>query len=379
VTTAPARAEIVVDLDAIAANTAVLRERVGRPLMAVVKADGYGHGLVPAARAVLAGGADSLGVAVLEEALALRTAGVTAPILAWLHGPGTDYAAALDADVEVSVNADWGLAEVVAAAQATGRTAQVHLKADTGLSRGGATPEDWPGLVAGAARAQADGHIAVVGLWSHMAYADAPTHPTIGAQVRVFEEALAIARDAGLTDARRHLANSAATVALPHTWYDLVRPGIALYGLDPLGGDPAAHGLRPAMTVRAAVALTKRVPAGVGVSYGHTYFPDRATTLALVPVGYADGVPRAAGNRAPVLAGGEQRTIAGRVCMDQFVLDVGDAPVAPGDEVVLWGTGQSGEPTAQQWADAVDTIHYELVTRVGGRFARRYVGSAGAV
>jgi alanine racemase len=168
-------------------------------------------------------------------------------------------------------------------------------------------------------------------------------------------------------------------VALPDTWYDLVRPGIALYGLDPLGGDPAAHGLRPAMTVRAGVALTKRVPAGVGVSYGHTYFPERETTLALVPVGYADGVPRAAGNRAPVLAGGEQRTIAGRVCMDQFVVDVGDAAVRPGDEVVLWGTGEHGEPTAQQWADAVDTIHYELVTRVGGRFARRYVGSAGAV
>jgi alanine racemase len=347
--------------------------------MAVVKADGYGHGLVPAARAVLAGGADALGVAVLDEALALRAAGVTAPVLAWLHGPGADYAAALDADVEVSVNADWGLAEVVAAAQATGRTAQVHLKVDTGLSRGGAMPADWPALVDQAARAQADGSVAVVGVWSHMAYADAPTHPTIGAQVRVFEEAVAIARAAGLTDARRHLANSAATVALPDTWYDLVRPGIALYGLDPLGGNPADHGLRPAMTVRAAVALTKRVPAGVGVSYGHTYFPDRETTLALVPVGYADGVPRAAGNRAPVLAGGEQRIIAGRVCMDQFVLDVGDAPVAPGDEVVLWGTGERGEPTAQQWADAVDTIHYELVTRVGGRFARRYVGSAGAV
>ena len=374
-----ARAEVVVDLDAIAANTAVLRERVGRPLMAVVKADGYGHGLVPAARAVLAGGADALGVAVLEEALALRAAGVTAPVLAWLHGPGTDYAAALEADVELSVNADWGLAEVVAAARATGRTAQLHLKVDTGLSRGGATPADWPALVAQAADAQAEGAVSVVGVWSHMAYADAPTHPTIGAQVRVFEEAVALARAAGLTDARRHLANSAATVALPDTWYDLVRPGVALYGLDPLGGNPADHGLTPAMTVRAGVALTKRVPAGVGVSYGHTYSPDRETTLALVPVGYADGVPRAAGNRAPVLAGGEQRTIAGRVCMDQFVLDVGDAEVAPGDEVVLWGPGQRGEPTAQQWADAVDTIHYELVTRVGGRFARRYVGSAGAV
>ncbi|GAA3154966.1 alanine racemase [Blastococcus jejuensis] len=375
----PARAEIVVDLDAIAANTAVLRERVGRPLMAVVKADGYGHGLVPAARAVLAGGADSLGVAVLGEALALRAAGVTAPLLAWLHAPGTDFAAALAADVEVSVNAEWGLDEVLAAVRATGRPARVHLCADTGLSREGASPADWPGLVTAAARAHADGEVAVVGLWSHMAYADAPTHPTIGAQVRVFEEAVALARGAGLTDARLHLANSAATIALPETWYDFVRPGVALYGLDPLGGDAADHGLRPAMTVRAAVALTKRVPAGAGVSYGHTYTTQAETTLALVPVGYADGVPRAAGNRAPVLAGGARRTIAGRVCMDQFVLDVGDATIAAGDEVVLWGAGDRGEPTAQDWADAVDTIHYELVTRVGGRFSRRYVGSAGAV
>ena len=373
------RAEVVVDLDAIAANTAVLRDRVARPLMAVVKADGYGHGLVPAARAVLAGGADSLGVAVLDEALALRAAGVTAPLLAWLHGPGTDYAAALAADIEVSVNAGWALDEVVAAARVTGRPARLHLKADTGLSRGGATPEDWPGLVASAARAEADGEVDVVGLWSHMIYADAPTHPSIAAQVAVFEEAVALARGAGLTDARLHLANSAATVALPHTWYDFVRPGVALFGLDPLGGNPADHGLRPAMTVQAPVALTKRVPAGSGVSYGHAYVTERETTLALVPVGYADGVPRAAGNRAPVLAAGAQRTIAGRVCMDQFVLDVGDAAVEPGDAVVLWGPGDRGEPTAQQWADVLDTIHYELVTRVGGRFSRRYVGSAGAV
>jgi alanine racemase len=374
-----ARAEVVVDLDAIAANTATLRERVGRPLMAVVKADGYGHGMLPAARAALAGGADALGVAVIDEALALRAAGITAPVLAWLNAPGEDYAAALRAGVDVSVNAEWGLAEVVAAARATGTTARVHLTVDTGLSREGARPDVWPALVAAAARAQADGEVEVAGLWSHMAYADAPTHPTIGAQVAVFEEAVGVARAAGLTSARRHLANSAATIALPETWYDMVRPGVAIYGLDPLGGDPAQYGLRPAMTVRARVILTKRVPAGVGVSYGHTYRPDRETTLALVPVGYGDGVPRAAGNRGPVLAGGRQRPIAGRVCMDQFVLDVGDDPVAPGDDVVLWGPGDGGEPTAQHWADAVETIHYELVTRIGGRFARRYIGSAGAV
>jgi alanine racemase len=376
---APARAELVVDLDAIGANTAALRERVGRPLMAVVKADGYGHGLVPSARAALAGGADALGVAVIDEALALRAAGVTAPVLAWLNAPGEDFAAALAADVEVSVNATWGVAEVVAAARATGRTARLHLKVDTGLSRGGATPDEWPAVVAAAARAQADGDVQVVGLWSHLAYADAPTHPTIGRQKAVFDEAVTVARDAGLRDARRHLANSAATVALPETWYDLVRPGIAIYGLDPLGGDPAAYGLRPAMTAEARVMLTKRVPAGSGVSYGHTYETTAETTLAVVPVGYADGIPRAASNRAPVLAGGAQRPIAGRVCMDQFVLDVGDAPVRAGDRVVLWGPGTDGEPTAQQWADAADTIHYELVARIGGRFTRRYTGTAGAV
>jgi len=373
------RAEVVVDLDAIAANTAVLKELVGRPLMAVVKADGYGHGLLPAARATLAGGADMLGVAVIEEALALRAGGVRAPLLAWISGPGEDFAAALTADVEVSLNAEWSLDELLAAVRSTGRTARLHLFVDTGLSREGATMADWPGLVAAAARAQADGEVEVVGLWSHMAYADAPLHPTIGRQVAVFEEAVGIARAAGLTDARRHLANSAATVALPETWYDMVRPGIAIYGLDPLGGNAADHGLTPAMTVEARVALTKRVPPGVGVSYGHTYSPTVETTLALVPVGYADGVPRAAGNRAPVLAAGAHRRIAGRVCMDQFVLDVGDDPIRPGDRVVLWGTGRDGEPTAQDWADAVDTIHYELVTRIGGRFTRRYVGSAGAL
>jgi alanine racemase len=379
VRTREARAEVVVDLDAIAANTAVLRGKVGRPLMAVVKADGYGHGLLPAARAALAGGADMLGVAVVEEALALRAGGVTAPLLAWLNGPGEDFGAALAADVEVSVNATWGLEELRAAVRETGRTARVHLFVDTGLSREGATMAEWPELVAAAARARADGEIEVTGLWSHMAYADAPLHPTIGRQVAVFEEAVGIARAAGLTEARRHLANSAATVALPETWYDMVRPGVAVYGLDPLGGDAARHGLTPAMTVSAQVALTKRVPAGAGVSYGHAYTTTAETTLALVPVGYADGVPRAAGNRAPVLAVGAQRRIAGRVCMDQFVLDVGDDPIAPGDRVVLWGPGTGGEPTAQDWADAVDTIHYELVTRVGGRFTRRYVGSAGAV
>ena len=311
--------------------------------MAVVKADGYGHGLVPAARAALAGGADSLGVAVLDEALALRAAGITAPVLAWLHGPGHRLR-------RRAGRRRRGVGERrLGAGRGGGRGAGDRPdRAGAPQGRHGALPRrrDAGGLAgAGRRRRPRAGRRATSpssALWSHMAYADAPTHPTIGAQVRVFEEAVgrrprtpASPTPAGTWPTRPRPSRC------PHTWYDLVRPGIALYGLDPLGGDPAAHGLRPAMTVRAAVALTKRVPAGVGVSYGHTYFPDRETTLALVPVGYADGVPRAAGNRAPVLAGGEQRTIAGRVCMDQFVLDVGDDPVAPGDEVVLWGPGDA--------------------------------------
>ena len=375
-------AEVVVDLDAIAANTAVLRERVGRPLMAVVKADGYGHGLVPAARAVLAGGADYLGVAVLDEALALRAAGITAPLLAWLHGPGTDFAAALAADVEVSVNAEWGLAEVVAAARRDRPPRPAApVRRHRAVAAEGRPRGTGPALVAAAARAQADGEVEVVGLWSHMVYADAPTHPTIGGAGagvrgggRRWPGAPGSPRRGCTWPTRRPRSRC------PDTWYDFVRPGVALYGLDPLGGDPPAHGLRPAMTVRAPVALTKRVPAGVGrllrARLRHRARRPRSPWCrSATPTAFPG--PRATAPRCS--AAGAQRTIAGRVCMDQFVLDVGDATVRPGDEVVLWGPGDRGEPTAQQWADAVDTIHYELVTRVGGRFSRRYVGSAGAV
>lgn len=368
-----ARAEIVVDLNAVRANVETLRQHVGRPLMAVVKADGYGHGLVPCARAALAGGADMLGVAALDEALALRAAGITEPVLAWLAGPGERVAEAVAAGVEVSVNAGWALAEVCAAARSTGVTARLHLKVDTGLSRGGATPADWPELVAETVRARAEGLVEPVAAWSHLAYADQPRHPTVDAQLAVLRKSLDQAKAAGLTELSAHLANSAATLTRPDTWLDMVRPGVACYGLDPLGGDPADHGLRPAMTVRAQVALVKRVAAGSGVSYGHSYVTEGETGLALVPIGYAEGIPRAASNAGPVLLGGRRRRVSGRVCMDQFVVDIGADEVHAGDEVLLWGPGDDGEPSAQDWADAADTIHYELVTRVGGRLTRRYV------
>ena len=368
-----------VDLGAIRANVEALRAATSAEVLAVVKADGYGHGLLPSARAAVAGGATWLGTALLDEALALRAAGITAPrVLAWLIGPGEAWADALAADVDLSVNAGWALDEVVAAARQAGTTARVHLKVDSGLGRGGAAPADWADLVEAARKAEAEGVVRVVGLWSHLAYADAPGHPTILRQAEVFREAVALAEGAGIDPEVRHLANSAATLTAPEHHFDLVRPGLAVYGLSPVPdvAGPSAYGLRPAMTLAADLVHVKRVPAGSGVSYGHIYTTDRETTLGLVPLGYADGVPRTGGNVGPVLAAGRSRTVAGRVCMDQLVLDLGDDIAQVGDEVVLFGPGDDGEPTAQDWADATHTISYEIVTRVGPRVPRVYTGAA---
>ena len=369
------RTEARVELSAIRDNVAALCDLAsgGAGVMAVVKADGYGHGLVPSARAAVEGGAAWLGVAFLEEALALRAAGIRTPLLAWLTAPGEDRAAAVAADVDLGVYDLSQLQETVAAARAAGRTARVQLKADTGLSRGGATVADWPDLCTAAAKAEASGEVRVTGLWSHFAFADGGAdHPVNASQAAVFAQALEVADRAGLHPEVRHLANSAATLTAPATHYDLVRPGIAVYGLTPVPqlGSAAEFGLRPAMTLASTVALTKRVPAGSGVSYLHRYVTEHETTLALVPLGYADGVPRSATNLAQVQLGGARRTIAGTVCMDQFVLDVGDDDVNAGDEVLLFGPGDSGEPTAQDWAEQLGTISYEIVTRIGARVPR---------
>jgi alanine racemase len=366
------RTEAVVDLGAIRRNVAAMKAGTPAEVMAVVKADGYGHGLVPAARSAVEGGATWLGTAIVDEALDLRAAGITVPLLAWLWTPGEadTVARALQADIDVSVSNGWQLDIVTAAARASGRTARVHLKVDTGLSRNGSYVTDWPDLVAAAAKAQAGGEISVVGVWSHFAYADEPGHPTIGKQIETYRDALAVAARAGIEPELRHLANSAATLTLPEAHFDLVRPGIAVYGLSPVA---ETFGLTPAMTLRAAAAGVKRVRAGEGVSYGHEYTTTRETTLVLVPLGYADGVPRHASRVGPVWVNGSRFTIAGRVCMDQIVVDVGDLAVAPGDPVVLFGPGTNGEPTAQDWADAIGTIHYEIVTRIGPRVVRTYV------
>ena len=371
-------AEVVVDLAAIRANVRSLREHAeGAEVMAVVKADGYGHGLLPSAHAALDGGATWLGVAQVAEALALRAAGVRAPVLCWLYAPGGDLASAVEADVDVSVAAAWALSEAADAGRRRGRPARVHLKVDTGLGRGGCTPAEWPALVDTALAAERSGGVRLVGVWSHLAFADEPEHPTVRRQAEVFEDAVALAEARGADLEVRHLANSAATLTTPGVRYDLVRPGLAVYGLSPVPevAGPASFGLRPAMTLRARLALVKDVEAGQGVSYAHAYTTTRPTTLGLVPLGYADGVPRHASGTGPVLAAGRRLTVAGRVCMDQFVVDLGPGGDArAGDDVVLFGPGDGGEPTAQDWADAAGTISYEIVARTGARLPRRFVG-----
>jgi alanine racemase len=366
-------AEAVVDQATIRENTAGLRALASPAgVMAVVKSDGYGHGMVPAATAALAGGASWLGVISVPEALGLRAAGFTVPVVCLMDDPEADHAGAILGRVDLGVGSARTLGRVAAAAAAVGRPARVHLKADTGMSRGGATAAEWPGLVGAALAAQAAGQLEITGLWSHLACADMPGHPSVPAQVAAFGEAVELAEKAGARPEVKHLANTPATLTLPQTRYDLVRPGGGLYGLSTLPGGAAPDWMRPAMTARTRLVQVKRVPAGSGVSYGHRYTTTAETTLGLVPVGYADGLPRAATGVAQVRAGGRRWTIAGTVCMNQFVLDLGDAPAEVGDEVVLFGPGDDGEPTAQAWAEALGTISYEIVTGFGCRNHRSY-------
>ncbi|MFD0266766.1 alanine racemase [Streptomyces sp. NPDC127106] len=372
----PGRVYAEIDLAAVRANVRALRARAPRAeLMAVVKADAYGHGAVPCARAALDAGATWLGTATPEEALALRAAGIGGRIMCWLWTPGGPWREAIEADVDVSVSGMWALDEVTTAARAAGRPARIQLKADTGLGRNGCQPADWAELVGAAAAAEAEGTVRVTGLWSHFACADEPGHPSIALQLHTFRDMLAYAEKEGLEPEVRHIANSPATLTLPDSHFDLVRCGLAVYGVSPAPelGTSAELGLRPAMTLKASVALTKTVPAGHGVSYGHHYVTDDETTLALIPAGYADGIPRHASDRGPVLVGGRVRRVAGRVAMDQFVVDLGPgAAVRAGDEAVLFGSGEHGEPTAEDWAQAAQTIAYEIVTRIGGRVPRVY-------
>ena len=367
-------AEALVDLGAIAHNVRVLREHAGSAqVMAVVKADAYGHGAVQAGRAAVAAGAAELGVATIDEALALRAGGITAPVLAWLHPPGTDFAPALSADVQVAVSSARQIAELLDAVERTGRTAEVTIKVDTGLNRNGVSVADFPAVLTELQRAVAADAIRLRGIMSHLANGDVPDDPLNDLQAQRFTDMIVEARRRGIEFEVAHLSNSPSAMTRPDLGFDMVRPGIAVYGLSPIPqlGD---MGLRPAMTLKCAVTMVKPVNAGDGVSYGHTWIAERDTNLALLPIGYADGLYRPLGGRIDVLINGRLRRSVGRVCMDQFVVDLGPGKpdVAEGDEAILFGPGTSGEPTAQDWADLLGTIHYEVVTSPRGRVVRTY-------
>jgi alanine racemase len=364
-------AEAFVDLGAIAHNTALLTRTVGGAgVLAVVKADGFGHGAVPVARTALAHGATWLGVTSPAEALELRAAGLTAPALLWMYPPDESFVDLLHARVDISISSVAALEAVAAAADRTGLVAQVHLKADTGMSRGGALADDWPQLVTWARKFELAGLLRIRGIWSHLANADTPGADGPERQLRVFDAARRTAENAGIAAPITHLANSAAALHLPRTRLDLVRIGLALYGVEPVPG--RTSGLRPALTVRARILLTKRVPAGTGVSYGPDHVTDRETTLALVPLGFADGVPRQSAGRAHVAVHGVRCPVVGRISMDQIVVDVGDLRTHPGDIAVMFGPGTDGEPTAAEWAEWAGTNPNDILTGIGRRVPRVY-------
>ncbi|WP_203582328.1 alanine racemase [Microbacterium hibisci] len=362
--------EAVVDVGAIADNVRHLRRLTGSEIIAVVKADGYGHGAVRSGLAALAGGATRLGVSDITEALALRRAGIDAPIVAWLHAPGADFAQAAALGIELGISSLDQLQKAAAAASAD-RPVGIHLKLETGLSRNGIPPTDYRVVFAEAARLERIGRVRVIALFSHLSNA---SDEDDRAALRAFDEGVGVAATLGLAPPLRHLAATHAAIDLPEARLGCVRIGIGLYGLSPFDDRTSADlGLRPAMTLHGAVAAVRRVPAGKGVSYGYDYRTDRDTTLALVPLGYADGVPRQASGAGAVTIGGRRYRIAGRIAMDQFVVDVGDAPVAVGDEAVLFGDPTLGVPSATEWADAAGTINYDIVTRIGPRVPRRQV------
>jgi len=372
----PATASAEIDLAAFRSNVAALKEHAGVPVMVVVKADGYGHGILACAREARAAGAEWLGVATPTEALTLREAGDTGPMLAWLYGIDEDLTPLVAADVDVSAQSVEQIGQVVSAAAVAERQARVHLKIDTGLSRNGTPAYDWQRVCAAATEAEHAGALAVVGIWSHFAAADEPGHPSVPLQMEAFQRAYEQARAAGLEPTLRHLSNSAGALVVPEARLDLVRVGIASYGIDPAPGIAALAGvgLRPVMRLRAQLVNVKQIEAGAGVSYGWTWTAEATTTVGLVPLGYGDGIPRHAGNRAWVGWSGSRVPVRGRICMDQFVVELGEGRVAqPGEEVIIFGPGDHGEPTAAEWAAWCDTIGYEIVTRIGTRVPRRYL------
>lgn len=360
--------EATIDLDAIADNVRHFRRLTGVDVIAVVKANAYGHGAAASAVAALSGGAARLGVAEIPEALDLRRQGITAPIVAWLHAPGERFEHAAAENIELGISS-FDQLEAAARVASVDRPVAVHLKFETGLSRNGIAPADWGRVLAEAARLERIGRLRVVGLFSHLSNTSLDDDR---AALAKFEEGVTAAASFGIRPEIRHIAATAAAIDRPEMRLDAVRVGVGIYGLSPFDDRTSAElGLRPAMTLRGAVAAVRRVPAGTGVSYGYDHRTDRDTTLVLVPLGYADGIPRHASGRLPVSIAGRRFTNVGRIAMDQFVVDVGDTPVSIGDEVVLFGDPTLGVPSAADWAQAASTINYEIVTRIGARVPRK--------
>jgi alanine racemase len=367
-------AEARVDLDAIADNTRwFLRRAAGAALMAVVKADAFGHGAVPVATTAIDAGATWLGVARLREGLALRAGGLGAPIVAWLLEPAW-LRDAIEAAVDVSASSVDDLDRIADAGAGAARRAEVHLKLDTGLHRAGSPREAWPAVVARAAGLERRGRIHVRGIWSHLSHGDVPDDPRNRRQQADLEAGIGVARAAGIEPDVTHLANSGGVIQRGSAGASMVRVGAGLYGIDVIPGHAASRGLRPAMTVTTRVVGVRTVAAGEGVGYGHRTVTRHATRLALVPVGYADGIPRIAGDRARMLVAGGLAPVAGRISMDQAILDVGDRIVRDGDAVTVFGDGSDGAPTAADWATWSGTIPHEILAGIGGRIVRRYVG-----
>lgn len=383
---APER-QAIINLSAIARNVTAL-SAIAAPakLMAVVKADAYGHGMVPVARAAVAAGAQWLGTAHVSEALLLRQAGLEVPVLAWLHTPSTDFSAAVDQGIDLGCSG-WELSHIAAAARAQERPARIHLKIDTGLGRNGCAPENWDALVSDAIAYQDEGLLRVVGVFSHFAVADEPHRPETDEQLQAFREAIAVAEDAGADFEVRHIANTPGMLSRPDAHFDMVRAGLGIYGLSPFEDQSSAQlGLVPAMTLQTRVAHCKDVPAGQGVSYGLSYVTEVPTTLALIPLGYADGIPRVA-TGGPVRINGTTYPVVGKIAMDQMVIDLGpdahsnfaNAPVpgsALGATAVLFGDGSDGGPYVEEWAESARSINYEIVTRISARVPRTYLGAS---
>ncbi|MGO3325956.1 alanine racemase [Gordonia sp. (in: high G+C Gram-positive bacteria)] len=372
-----------VDLDAIAHNVGVLRERSGAGVIAVVKADGYGHGALPVARAALAAGAQSLGTASIREARELRAGGLTGHITAWLHRPDADFAGAVADGIDIAVSSRSQLAAVLGAARAAGTRAIISVKVDTGLGRSGVAREEWEDAAADIARAVVDGAVELHGVMCHLAFGDEPEHPHNDLQAQRLDAAVADLSRLGAPPAVVHMSNSPAALTRPDLSRDLVRPGIALYGYSPIPsmGD---FGLIPAMTLETQVTMVKKADTGQGVSYNHTWHAPEDTVIGVIPAGYADGVPRMLSGKLQIHIGERLFPNVGRICMDQLVVDLGPdgGGVRAGDRAVLFGPASAadGAPvlTATDWADALGTIDYEIVSRIGSRPERRYTGGPAA-